>query len=603
MKIKHSIVFVSIIASLLGVVSCNDFLQVPDKSIFSIDSVFSKKVNVDKFLYSLYQDAPKILHNWGGTGAAAGYILNGASRTSITDEAGSLGLQPAYNSHLVNAGNVNSGWFTSVQGEDDYARHWNTIRKCYTMIENVSKVPDMTQELKLRYKGEAQVLIALEYFEMWKRYGGLPILTRTYSDNDYPKLQRSSLDSTYKFIISLCDSVITNPNIPAKTTLPLEFGRATKALAYGLKARTMLFAASPLFNTNIPYEDFGENNKLICLGTTDNIRWKEAKDAALEAINYCEANGYKIVNEGLDQFTGINYVKACCKRPNEGNTEIIFGTTWSTSQTTLQLQWLGRGRMGGFATNTPTQNAVEFYENTDGTKVNWDASMNPDGTVGTPMVTPVDQPYFFYMDLDPRFQQSIVYNGCKWSTNPDVIIQYYDGADGVGNGLEGSSQSKSEYMYAFRKYFNDYEKSRNGWVPMHPIMRLAELYLIFAEASNEYEGPSTAVFDKLDVIRERSGMSYVNRSLDKSQLKTFIRNERAVELYAEDHRYFDLKRWKTPEHFTKIYNVKITKNADKTYSYQKYLHQNRFWGNFWYLHPFPINEVNKGYGLIQNPGW
>jgi hypothetical protein len=98
-------------------------------------------------------------------------------------------------------------------------------------------------------------------------------------------------------------------------------------------------------------------------------------------------------------------------------------------------------------------------------------------------------------------------------------------------------------------------------------------------------------------------MPVVNHSMNYDQLKAFIVNERAVELYAEDHRYFDLKRWKTPEPFQKIYNVKVFKYRDNTYTYEKYLHQTRAWYDFWYLHPFPYAEVNKGYGLIQNPGW
>ncbi len=605
MKIKHIIISIAILASAFGMVSCDDFLQVPDKSIFTIDSVFAKKINADKYMYSLYQDAPKILQNWGGSGDIAGYILAGASRTSITDEAGSLALQPAYNSHLVNAGNVNSTWFTTNQGEDDYARHWKTIRKCYIMLENIDNVPDMTTELKDRYKGEAKILVALEYFEMWKRYGGLPIITKTYTDADYPKTSRSTLKETYDFIISLCDEVIANPNLPAKTTLPLEFGRATKALAYGLKARTMLYAASPLFNSVTPYIDFGANNDLICFGNYDSNRWKAARDAALEAITYCEANGYAIVNDATKRTTGRNYIVATCKRPNEGNTEVMFGTTWATDQANIAVAWMARGRMGGSAVNTPTHNSVEFFTNVDGTSVNWNASMNADGTAGTAMLTPANQPEFYYKNLDPRFQQSIVYNGCKWSLTPDVIIQFYDGATtAVTDGLEGPKKAKSEFMYGFRKYLNDFEKSRAGFQPMNPVVRLAEMYMIYAEASNEFESaPTAAAFDKIDVIRTRSGMPVVNRALDKSQFKEYIRAERAREFFAEDHRYFDLRRWKTPQPFLKIYNMKIVKNADNTYSYQKYLHQNRYWADFWYLHPFPYAEVYKGYGLIQNPGW
>ena len=290
-----------------------------------------------------------------------------------------------------------------------------------------------------------------------------------------------------------------------------------------------------------------------------------------------------------------NYTVACCKRPKDGNTEIIFGTVYATDRSAqIYTNYGFRGRRGGSAANTPTHNAVEFYQNRDGSRVNWDVKIT----------TSPNKPEEPYVNLDPRFQQSIAYNGCIWYTGPTMIPQFYDpGETGVPNGLEGTKGAKTEYNYGFRKYQNDYEKSGAGFNPMGPVMRLAEMYFIYAEASNEFEGPTSQTFDYLDAIRIRSGMPVVNRTIDQASLRSFIVNERAVEFYAEDHRYFDLKRWKTPEPFQKIYNVKILKYLNNTYTYEKYLHQTRAWYDFWYLHPFPNNEVNKNYGLLQNPGW
>ena len=457
------------------------------------------------------------------------------------------------------------------------------------MKENIDNVPDATDVVKNRIKAECQTLIAMEYFEMWKRYGGIPIVKTSLTTN-YPVLVRQPLKDVYDYIIALCDSAITNRDFPAMVTNPLEFGRATKALAYGLKARTMLYAASPLFNSTAPYIDFGSNNNLICFTNQDQSRWKAAMDAALDAITYCESNGYAIVN---NISIGRNYTVACSKTPKDGNTEIMFGTMNSNANTNVRYTWSFRGRLGGAAANAPTQNAVEFYENRDGSRVNWDQLIR----------TSPNNPTEPYANLDPRFQQSIAYNGCLWYPNPDMNVEFYDaGEDGVTNGREGVAAAKTEYSYGFRKYLTDYEKSSAGFKVMSPVMRLAEMYFIYAEASNEYEGPTAKAFDLIDAIRSRSGMPPVDRTMDKDQFRTFIRKELAVEFYAEDHRYFDLKRWRTPEP-TKIYNVHILKYKDNTYTYQKYLHQTRVWYNYWYLHPFPYSEVNKNYGLIQNPGW
>ncbi len=570
--------------------SCDNYLEMPEQAGMNRDSVFATYRNTEKYLYDLYRDVPRILLDW----STITVNLNGPSRTALTDEAGALALQSAYSPHKVYAGNVTSTWFTKSTGEDWYDLHWGSIRRNWVMLENIDRVPDATQAQKDRIKGECKTLIALEYFEMWKRYGGLPLLKQSLEASEYPVIVRSSVEEVYNYIIQLCDEAIAIPDFPAKVTNPIEFGRATKALAYGLKARTMLYAASPLFNTATPYMDFGENNKLICFGNYDINRWKNARDAAKAAIDFCESNGYAIVNNaGIDK----NYVTASCFRPKDGNSEIIFGTCFSVDQSgNLRYWWMFRGRGGGAAANQPTHNAVEFYSNRDGSKVNWDNGI---------ITTPPNEPTFPYKNLDPRFHQTIVYNGCAWYTNPDMIVQFYDAAPGSGisNGQESRTTARTEYYYGFRKYLTNYEKSAAGFYPMHPIMRLGEMYLIYAEASNEYEGPRDQAFNYMDAIRTRSGMPVMDRTIGQDEFQDLIKAERAVELLAEDHRYFDLKRWKEPEKMLKIYNVNILKHANGTYTYEKYLHQTRLWFEWWYLHPFPYEEVNKNYGLIQNPGW
>ncbi|MCK9412503.1 MAG: RagB/SusD family nutrient uptake outer membrane protein [Prolixibacteraceae bacterium] len=589
MKTSKYILGIAIVISLLSPISCKNFLEMPAQTGFNKDLVFSSYRDTETFLYSLYQSVPKIMYGW-----ANNIMLFGPSRVSLTDEAIS-GSYSGFKTNSIYAGAVTSDWFTTINGEDVYATHWKSIRNDFIMLENIDKVPDASAEVKGRIKGECQLLIAVEYFEMWKRYGGIPIIKSSMSPADYEIIKRQPLDAVYKYIIELCDAVIANPNIPIKVTNPLEFGRATKALAYGLKARTMLYAASPLFNAATPYLDFGQNNNLICFTNYDKNRWKLAMDAALQAIQFCESNGYSIVTSyGVNR----NYTIACQKRPKDGNTEIIWGTMYNPNTTEgtnapPYFTWGMRGRYACMGANTPTHNAVEFYSNTDGTKVNWDVKIT----------TPPNQPEAPYKNLDPRFQQSIAYNGAIWYTNPTLILQFYNpGETGVANGLEGMKATPAVGNYGFRKYLVDYEKSTTGHWPMNPIFRLAELYLIYAEASNEFQGPTAQAFDLLDVIRTRSGMPKVDRSLNQTGLRSYIINERAVELYAEDHRYYDLRRWKIPE-VTKIYNVNVLKYLNNTYTYEKYVSQTRVWNDYWFMHPFPLTEITKNYGIIQNPGW
>ena len=588
MKTKNIILSIVIAASLFTPMSCKKFLEMPAQTGLNKDLVFSNYRDTEIFLYSLYQSVPKIMYGW-----ANDIMLYGPSRVSLSDEAIS-GSYSGFKTNSLYVGAVTSDWFTTKNGEDVYNTHWKSIRNCFIMLENIDNVPDASAEVKSRIKGECQILIAVEYFELWKRYGGVPIIKTSLTPADYPLIPRQPLDAVYKYIIELCDAVIANPDIPVKVTNQLEFGRATKALAYGLKARTMLYAASPLFNSATPYIDFGTNNNLICFGNNDANRWKLAMDAALQAIQFCESNGYAIVtNSGINK----NYTIACQKRPKDGNTEIIWGTMYNAALEGASggpdYMWGMRGRQGGAGANTPTQNAVEMYHNTDGSSVNWNVKIT----------TPPNQPEFPYKNLEPRFQQTIGYNGCLWYTNPDFFPQFYNGGEtGVANGLEGMKATPVVGNYSMRKYFIDYEKSKTGFWPMNPIMRLAEMYFIYAEASNEFQGPTAQAFDLLDVIRTRSGMPKVDRSLNQASLRAFIVNELFVEFYAEDHRYYDMKRWKIPGE-TKIYNVDVLKFLNNTYTYVKYMSQTRVWNDYWYLHPFPLSEIVKNYGLIQNPGW
>lgn len=581
------IAYLFIVISIGSFQSCRKYLEMPPQTSFNADSVFSRYQNTERLIFDMYQFQGRAL------ATALNSKLGLSSVATITDEAICFTAQNGYTSNNVYAGSVNSTWFTvnGANGEDVYDNHWRTIRKAFILKENIDKVPDAPDDVKRRIKGECAAVIALEYFEMFKRYGGVPIVRKSLSEAEEFNIPRAPLDSVYQYILALCDEAIANPDFPAKVPDEKEFGRLTKAFVYGLKSRTMLYAASPLFNTDKPYQEFGKNNNLICFMRTDKNLWAQAAKAASDAITYCEQNGYSIVKTF---GAARNYKVACEDLPRAGNTEVIYGTFQGINQS--KLYWLGRGtNVGGYAATEPTQNHIEKYQNTDGTQVNWN----------TPITTPVNDPTFPYKRLDPRFHLSVAYNGCLWvTTNPTYSLEIYDGVDAsVPNGRNGPISARTQFAYFTRKWLNGFESS-GVWTPMSPYMRLAEMYLNLAEALNEANGPSAQVFDALDVIRSRSGMPLVDRTLNQAALRAYIERERSVELYLENHRYFDVKRMLQGEVFKgPIYDVRVIRQKNASYTYTKYKYHDRAWFTHWYLHPFPYNEVNKGYGLIQNPGW
>jgi len=568
--------------------SCENYLEFPPVLEFNEDSVFVKRVNVEKYLTQMYA------YNFNQL-PFAGNRLDRSMLDAASDIGSGLYMASGYGVHKFNKGSAQAEWISNDgMGEDVFGHHYKAIRIGWKLIERTDEVPDATQAQKERIKADAKTLIALHYFELMKRYGGVPLVKKAFASSDESLILRSSVEEVYKYIVQLCDEVIAEPNFPTVITDSNEMGRTSKALAFSLKAKTLLFAASPLFNNDRPYLDnLGVNSNLICLMKYDKELWKKAADATLSAIETCEAAGLALTNIGdIDK----NYTAAYAYAPSKGNTELIM--VYLAPFFGRIENWLPRGTpINGYSSSIPTFNYVEMFQKRDGTYRSWE----------TDTITPVNDPTYPYKDLDPRFKQIICYNGMEYY--PGAILDMADDKDGKPLGKNGkfASAQFAHYNHKYVVGFEDMKINSKTWRPMTIVMRLTDLYLIHAEALNEYfDAPTPEVFARLDAIRDRSGMPPLDPTIitTKEQMRKMIQNERAIELGWEDSRYFDLKRWKMGETFKgPIYDLQVRKLANKMYTYKKYIYETRYWGNHYYLHPFPPSEVNKNHGLIQNPGW
>jgi len=592
------ITIVIAIGYLLITPSCNDYLEYPLVSDFNEDSVFVKRINVEKFLMQLY------VYNNAKLPFASSR-LDRSLLDAATDIGSSLYVQSAYGAHKFNKGTVTAEWVTNdAMGEDVFSAHYKAIRIGWKLIERVDEVPDATQEQKDRIKADAKTMIAMHYFEMLKRFGGVPLVKKSFLSSNDSYVIRSSVEETYKYIIQLCDEVIKAPNFPLVVSDKNEFGRASKALAMGIKSRTLLFVASPLFNNDRPYLDgMGSNSNLICLMKIDNELWKSAADATLEAIDSCEsAKGGLSLTNGSN--VDMNYTIAYQQFPSKGNTEMIMG--FMAAAANNFLNWKPRGApFNGFSSNVPTFNYVEMFQKKDGTYRDWENDT----------ISPVNQPSYPYKDLDPRFAQIIGFNGQVYPELPTAVLEMHDDASGNPIGKNGK-KGNAQFAHYLNKYIYGYLDNTSftapkAWKPFTPYLRLTELYLNRAEALNEYMGdenakPTDEVYARLNAIRQRSGMLEVDENVfnTKAKVRELIQRERAIELGFEDSRFFDLKRWKLGDKFKgPIYDIKIKKLTNNRYTFKKYIYEVRPWFENYYLHPFPPSEVNKQYGLIQNPGW
>ncbi|MEX2336840.1 MAG: RagB/SusD family nutrient uptake outer membrane protein [Fulvivirga sp.] len=583
---------------LISLSSCEDYFEKPFGVNFNEDSVFTRYESALKLVNDMYVYRPYYMHLYVSNSSSASR-LQGSLLDAATDLGGSLKLNSNYGGHKFNQGNVLAEFISNdTRGEDVYGNHYKTIRKAFTLLERIDEVPDAPSGQKERIKAEAQTMIAFEYFRLMKRYGGVPLLKKRLDpQNDELAIERAPLIDVYNYIMEMLDLAIVNPNFAARYD-GQEFGRLNKAFAYGLKAKAALYIASPLFNSAQPYMDLGANNNLICLMSYDPKRWETAFKFTEAAINFCEANGYAIVNTPNKD---LNYTISYQYRPNAGNTEVMWATMDLSNPS--MAYWTPRGggdfNNGGYTANMPTLNLVEKYQNKDGLYIDWD----------TPITTLPKDPTSPYENLDPRFGQTVMYNGME--VYPNAFFENYNYNAPASHPLDGENGPRAsgmQFAHLLRKHVYGYEDrliTQKTWQPMCPIMRLTELYLMYSEALNEtLSAPDNRVLEKINIIRDRSGMPGIPAGLSKNEMRKRIQDEWAIEFAFEEYRFFDLKRWKMGQEFIgPIYDLHVIKNADESYTYTKYLFEERVFFDWYYLHPLPPSEINMQYGLIQNPGW
>lgn len=576
-----------------GLVSCEDmmgdFLDKPQGSEVNEDTIFSTKKNVEALLFSCYQYGLHSYYPYHNQNSSNNPNPTMCMTAPITDEADMS--EEWFSSQQWNIGAVLKS--NIVNNEDKrWERRFKAIRMCNIMIERLPEATVVNDREKETMTGEVLFIRALNNFEMMKRYGGMPILDHRLGLDENLELPRATFAEYVDFIVKDCDAAaqkLHGVEYPAN-----QRGRITESAALALKAKTLLYAASPLFNSASPYIK-GEHPELVCYGNEDNNRWKLAADAAQAALNACRQDGFDILNYGEPEE---DYRKLWEEVDNQ---EIILAEKWATKIGNWSHPWAlivptGFGMSTwGDAVCIP-HNFIRKYEKMDGTKANWDESGNR--TSGLMEM---------YASLDPRFRQTVAYNGSKWNDSY-TDVQFYEGATGSPTQAVNKTGAILHKLIPMQLAGDG---SNYQMAPSGILFRVAELYLDLAEALNEYgNSPSNEVYDAVNIIRQRAGMPSLPTGLNKEQMRERIKNERDVELAFEDHRLWDIRRWMDAENEGvmqgKFYKVNIFRtsgsglNQECDYSITPY--ETRTFHRKMYMHPLPESEINKGY-MFQNPGW
>lgn len=580
MKMYSKYIVLGLISVTLFFVSCNDtILDKQPLTEISENDVWTDPALVQAFVNARYN---RVGHGW-----TEGWQSSNVDETALP---WSRGCEPINQGYInpSDLGRMNGGWW----GWDhrSWGTVWGQVTNCNIFFERIGSVPFPDATLKTRLKGEVRFIRALMYHDLVARWGAMPLITKSYTLKDVDKI-KDTKRATYKecidFIVSQLDSAAAE--LPASYSGTSK-GRATSVAALALKSRVLLYAASDLMN-------IGVKDPTVGYTTPDPKRWEKAATAAQACIDAALTSGYTLYDKYGDDVK-TKYIQLFLEC---GNSEVLFDREGTTSANSENLSYLdqsngpnGYGQWGG---NCPISEFVDAFEMADGTKFDW---TNP--------VHKADP----FSNRDPRLHATVLCDGDKWMTRN---VEAYINADASGNELTtggrdskygGDAWNTSLTGYYTRK-FMDETYSPNSWNFKNPKnwiwLRLGEQYLNLAEALY-MSGNEVGARNALNAIRDRARMPRVTDA--GSILLDRIRNERRVELCFEEHRYFDVRRWKLGDQYLNktVTGISILKKPDgtKIYNPGKIVEQRKFSDKMNWL-PILKSEIDKNSNLIQNPGY
>lgn len=572
---------------LLSMSSCEDvrfgdaFLEKPAGDDENIDLVFSCKENAEQALVTVYKTLPDGL-------IMPSKSLTGDLLESLTDlNNGTKGYGPIrtvfYPGQLTASteGKFQKYNFSGGGG-------WAGIRAAWVFIENIDRVSDMDVTLKDQRKAEAKMMIAIHYADMMRHFGGLPKVTRSYLPGDSGEMPRMTVEETVEFIIGLLNDAA--PSLPW-TVSPMDDGRMTKAAALALKVRVLLFAASPLFNDDAPYmQGDAADAHAIWYGNKDAQRWQDVVDAAMIFLEELRVNGgYQLVNTGNPR---IDFRTAYF---NRGNGEVLISTRRQAKYEANA--WVAETffEQCNYGVGNTTLDYVDMFPMLTGDDFDWNNKQH----AAYPFFDASNNPV-----RDPRLYETVLINGDEYQGR--TVETWIGGRERPQAIYEKKLAASGFCIRKFRQDINTSKGQFYSW----PHLRLPEVYLSLAEALNELNRTDEA-YGYTKLVRDRIGLPNIPDGLDKDEFREAVLRERALEFGYEEVRFFDLIRWKRSDLFSKKLKGLDIFSADggKTCTYKVFeLPQTRAWQGTdwnakWYLSPFPIEEINKKYGLIQNPGW
>jgi hypothetical protein len=635
--------------------SC-DYLDVVPDNVPTVDHAFKNREEAQKFLYGCYSFRPFV-----GSPAANPAFFG-------CDEAWTLPTIIAVDANLTRMRNIAMGyqntnspyanyWASASSGGDLRGGRvlWTGIRDCDIFVENIHLPYDLEDEERDRWIGEVKFLKAYYYFWLFRMYGPIPIIKENISidavEGAYP--YREPVDEVVDYIVSLLDEAVkTLPH--AIDNVVVEMGRATQSMALSLKAQVLTYAASPLFNCNEEYAGYVDNRGIQLFPQDKSVekeKWRKAADALKAAID--EATSAEAGHTLFDFHTSPNATNLSEETilamqvrgavTERWNPELIWGNS-NTSDDNLALQKIctpyfvasNTGGNQGVKSYAPTLQVVEQFYTKNGVPIEEDKDwagvdlmgLRTAGADHRQYISEGYQTINLHFDREARFYGAITFDGGTYYGNERVTSDNTTNAHYMwelplkASDLSGTVGAERYSMtgYLCKKLLSCMTTSNTtytGYRYSFPIIRLADLYLMYAEALNESKAtPDAEVYEYIDLVRARTGLAGVVESwrdhaidpgkpLTQKGMRDIIRRERLNELAFEGHRYWDLRRWKLAEIYMNrpirglnIYGEKAADFYQVTEVYPLQFDKKKD-----YFSPIKTNTLVKNINLLQSPGW
>ena len=634
-----------------GVSSCDKYLNVvPDDGIATIDMAFNLRSSAIRYPATCYSYMP---HD-GAPAGDSGFLTG----DELWDLVGRVVSSAS--------GRVPATYFQIARGyqsasnviANDWAAMYQGIRCCDILLDNIERVPDMNRSEKDQWKAEAIFLKAYYHFNLIRKWGPVPIVRESLpmdADVETVRVYREPIDTCFNYVLSLLDEAM--PNLPLENPSSDELGRANRAICAALKARVAVYAASPLFNGNEEEATLVDKRGVALFpqkSAAEKLeRWTYAMNACKEAIDVCtEANIrlYDVDNGIAQNYVMVDSLKRTLTLRSAVNqrwtSELIWGNTQTGSELTAFEQWtmpnlvkhLYDHNTWGYRFIGVPLKVVDMFYTKNGLPTNNDREWE-----GANLMELVDCPddHAYYLESgyttarmnlnrEPRFYSYLGFDGGKWMG----MLGSYNNLTPAGilfvecrnGGLLGKAGTETgpltgyfpKKLYPIQCRVTGQNAATAYWFPW-PIIRLTDLYLLYAEAINEAEGPGGPhkedLFHYLNAIRERAGIPDVETSWDEysnnpgyynSQygMRSIIHTERLIELCFESQRFWDLRRWQEAanEYQKGIYGFTISGSAPEDY-YTRRLVAAQTFGLKDYFWPISNYYLERNPNLVQNLGW